>query len=365
MPALDIAWIDLRRMLSERQNLFWIFILPLVFAGFFGVLLRPSPPRPTLLSIVDEDRPGDLAPRLSAALQADGVNTRMATAVPASGLAVVVPQGAFRALEAGNAVKLVLHAGTEQTNEERRVQFKIEKALVDLTLQGATPAAGTSAAPKGPVTIATESLEMRRDAKTRGFQYSIPAYLVMFAFMNLLVSGARLAEERATGLLRRLALTPVGFHQMLAGKLLQRVAIGWIQMAYVLLVGVFLFHVEWGGNPLMLFAFLSLIALMAGSLGILIGTVFDDPDKCANLAVWSVMILSPLGGLWWPLEIVGPTLRKVADVVPTGWAMQGVNAIMAFGAGPREVAPFAALLAALFVASFVLAAHRLRRQVVA
>ncbi len=365
MPALTIAWSDLRRTLRERQNVFWIFVAPLIFAGFFGMLLQPSPQRPTVLSIVDQDPPGDLARLLSAALEADGIRTRMTAAVPASGLAVVVPKGAFDALAAGSGVKLVLHAGVEQTNQERRVQFKLEKALIDVTMQGASVSGGSADRPKGPLSIAPASLEVRRQANTHGFQYAIPAYLVMFAFMNLLVSGARLAEERASGLLRRLALMPVSFRQIIAAKLLHRVVIGWTQMGYLLLVGVFVFHVEWGANPLMLFAFLSLLALVAGALGILIGTIFDDPDKCANLAIWSVIVLSPLGGLWWPLEIVGPTLRQVANFVPTGWAMQAVNSIMAFGAGPRDVAPFAAALAGLFVVSFVLAAHRLRRQVVA
>ncbi len=365
MPALTIAWNDFRRTFRERQNLFWMFLAPLIFVTFFGVLLRPSPPRPTLVSIVDEDAPGGLARRLSAALAADGVRVRTVAAAPApgSGFVLIVPKGASDGLAADSAVKLVLRAGADQTNEERRLQFRIQKALVDLTLQGAEPAT-PAADVKGPLGLTNASLDVRRQGTTRGFQFAVPAYLVMFTFMNLLVSGAGIAEERATGRLRRLAIAPVSFNQIVLGKLLLRVVIGWTQMAYLLLVGIVLFRIEWGGNPGVLFAFLSLLALAAGSLGILIGTAFHDPDKCANLAIWSVMILSPLGGLWWPLEIVGPTLRRVGDFVPTGWAMQAVNSIMAFGAGPREIAPFAAPLAGLLLVSLVLAARRLRRQVI-
>jgi len=46
-------------------------------------------------------------------------------------------------------------------------------------------------------------------------------------------------------------------------------------------------------------------------------------------------------------------------MVPTGWAMEPVNAMLAFGAGAREVAPFAAAFAAMFVVTFVLASRRL------
>jgi ABC-2 type transport system permease protein len=363
LPALIIAWVDLRRVVRERQNLFWLFVAPVIFAVFFGVLLRPEQPRPTVVSVVDEDRPAPFAADLSAMLSADGIRTKVVATPPASGFAVVVPKGTGEALAADKPIRLVLKAGSEQTNEERRLQFKVEKALINVTLHGSAPSAGQEA--QGPLALAQASLEVRRQGMTYGFQHAIPAYLVMFVFLNLLVSGAGLAEERATGRLRRLVLTPVSFNQILLGKLLSRFATGWLQMAWLLALGVFAFGIEWGAHPGVLCAFLSVFALASAALGILVGTLFADPDKCATLAIWSAMILSPLGGLWWPIEIVGPTLRKVAYFVPTGWGMEAVNSIMAFGAGVLDVAPFAAALAGLFAVSFVLAARRLRRQVVA
>ncbi len=93
-----------------------------------------------------------------------------------------------------------------------------------------------------------------------------------------------------------------------------------------------------------------------------LGTLFKDPDKCRTFAIWTAILLAPLGGLWWPLEIVGPTMRKIAYVVPTGWAMDSVNSMLAFGAGARDVAPFAGALAALFAVSLTLAARRLKPQ---
>jgi ABC-type multidrug transport system permease subunit len=53
-------------------------------------------------------------------------------------------------------------------------------------------------------------------------------------------------------------------------------------------------------------------------------------------------------------------MRNLAYFVPTGWAMEGVNAMLAFGAGPWEVAPYAAGFAAMFAVTLPLAARRLR-----
>ncbi len=363
MPALTIAWFDLRRVVRERQNIFWMFVAPCIFSVFFGVLLRPSTPRPPLISIIDRDAPSPLAGQLSAMLNADGVRTKAAVKPPAVGFALVVPKDTGQALAAKKSITLVLLAGAEQTEAERRLRFKVQNALVNVTLAGTGGV--DSGRPTGPIAVTQASLEVQRQGASYGFQRTIPAYLVMFVFINLLVSGAGIAEDRATGRLRRLALSPAGFNHLLVGKLLSRFATGWLQMAFLLALGVWVFRIDWGQHPGVLFAFLSVFALASAALGILIGTLFADADKCATLAVWSAMILSPLGGLWWPIEIVGPTLRKVAYLVPTGWAMESVNSIMAFGGGAADVAPFAAALTGLFVVACMLAARRLRRQLTA
>jgi len=112
-----------------------------------------------------------------------------------------------------------------------------------------------------------------------------------------------------------------------------------------------------------LFGFLSLFALASASLGILLGTCFRDPDKCRAVAIWTAVLLAPLGGLWWPIEIVGPTMRRISYIVPTGWAMEPVNAMLAFGAGAGEVAPFAAAFAVMFIVTFALASRRLETSI--
>jgi ABC-type multidrug transport system permease subunit len=53
-------------------------------------------------------------------------------------------------------------------------------------------------------------------------------------------------------------------------------------------------------------------------------------------------------------------MRQVANLVPTGWAMQAVNAMLAFGAGAREIAPYALAFFVLLVVALTLATRRLR-----
>jgi ABC-2 type transport system permease protein len=367
-PVLVIAWYDVRRVFRERESLFWLFVGPVIFTVFFGLLFKAEPARRPVLMVVNQDATDEIVRRVSPFLESDGVTVARADAVVAGRPTLVVPAGALEAVTGGKGVDFVLYAGVEETSGERALRFKFQKAITNvyfgLDRSAAAPRAGAAPdapapATSGPLVMIEADIGVRKQDVTAGFQRSVPSYLVMFVFLNLLVSGAGIAEDRASGRLRRMGMAPVSRRAIVLGKLLGRFAIGWIQIVYMLAFGAIV-GIRWADHPWVFFAFLSLFALAAASLGILMGTLFKDPDKCATIAVWVAIVLSPLGGLWWPIEVGSPLMRQISYLVPTGWAMEGVNAMLAFGAGAADVAPFAFGFLALFAVSFSLAARRLQ-----
>jgi ABC-2 family transporter protein len=350
--VLYIALNGLRLTFRSREGVFWIFIGPVIMATFFGILFKPQAPVKVRIDVVNQDG-GDLAARISESLQRDGILVSPAATVRRGQTTLVIPAGASAAMKEGQPLDLPLHTGTEETRAEADLRFRIVKALVSTAL-------GVKATdPPGPIEIATADIGVKAREVTAGFQRSVPSYMVMFVFLNLLVSGAGIAEERKLGLLRRLGMAPISRREIVLGKLLGRFFVGWIQIAWMLAIGRLVFRIQWAEHGWVLFGFLSLFALTCASVGVFFGTLFRDPDKCRGVAIWTAILLAPLGGLWWPIEIVGPTLKRVSHLVPTGWAMEPINAMLAFGAGAREALPFAAAFLALFAATFVLASRRL------
>jgi ABC-type multidrug transport system permease subunit len=353
MIPLVIAANALKLTLRRREAIFWIFIGPLLMSTFFGILFKPQTPAPLAIDIVNADADATVAAAIADGLARDGLLVRRTSAVSPGRLALVVPAGAAAAIAAGTPVDLAMHAGKEETRSEADVRLKVMKILIASAL-------GMKASdPPGPIAVARTNVGAPAHEVTAGFQRSVPSYMVMFVFLNLLVSGAGIAEERKLGLLRRLGMAPITRRDIALGKLLSRFAIGWIQIAWMLAAGRVLFHVRWAEHGGVLLAFLTIFALACASLGMFFGTLFRDPDKCRAAAIWSAILLAPLGGLWWPIEVVGPTLRRVSHLVPTGWAMEPINAMLAFGAGAREALPYAAAFLALFVVTFAAAVRRL------
>src|SRR5205823_9393255 len=119
------------------------------------------------------------------------------------------------------------------------VRLKVTKILMASAL-------GVKATdPPGPFVVTKTTLGASAREVTAGFQRSVPSYMVMFVFLNLLVSGAGIAEERKLGLLRRLGMAPIARRDIVLGKVLGRFFIGWIQIVWMLVAGRLLCSIQW------------------------------------------------------------------------------------------------------------------------
>jgi ABC-2 type transport system permease protein len=235
----------------------------------------------------------------------------------------------------------IIHAGPGETDAERSLRYEIMAELSNK----ATPSSKLDIAPT-PRT-------------TNGYQRSVPAYLIMFLTMNLLVSGASFAQERANGRLRRLLTAPIAAFSVIAGRLASRLVVAWLQMFVLFAIGVFALKIHWTQHGISLVLVLSLYVLAMGSVGILIGTCFHDPDQASAFAMWTAIILAPLTGLWWPIELMPVALQTLAHLLPTGWVMQSVNSMLSSGATPGNFQLTIAGLLAVASVAMLISSNRL------
>src|SRR5687768_7404517 len=163
MHALNIAWIGLKSIFREREALFWTFVGPVIFATFFGLLMRPRPAGTPSYAVVNRDSSDYVLRAMQAALKDDNVVLRPAANLPAQGWAVEIPAGAEAALRANKGVKLVLRAGSEESSAERTLRFTLQRALTAVYLN-ANPA-------DLPAGVSREDLE-RRFAEQRVVEIS-------------------------------------------------------------------------------------------------------------------------------------------------------------------------------------------------
>jgi len=382
MNVLRIALGDFRRVAKDRMALLWLLVMPLGMAYVFGSAMRGYGPQSTWIPVIDLDQ-HELSALFVQQLRADGYYIEMKGAECQNDLklkwpyGVVIPRGFGEDILHGRRVNLPLVKGNAAPDKFLEVQSRLLHAVVHFTKGLAV--ADVSHRPWNEASRAAlkEALDrpqlltwVRQSHRTlrpppAGFSQSLPGMLVMFVLQMILTyGGAILVHDRIGGQLRRLMAAPVRPFQAYSGKVMARILLGCVQAAVLLLCGAVVFRMPMGDHPLFLLPVVISLAVVAGCLSLLAGVLCTTEKQVTLVAIFGSMVLSALGGCWWPIELVPQTFKTVAMLTPSYWAMHGLQSVMYFGRS-HEVLAFECPVLLCFAALFALAAVgalRLRRK---
>lgn len=192
-------------------------------------------------------------------------------------------------------------------------------------------------------------VEPSSDTNITGFGQSVPGIGSMYVMFTVLQGGALLIQERRNWTLQRLVTMPVSRAQIISGKMLARFAMGLIQFGVAFAIGLIL-GVHFGDAPLALLLVIMAFTLCITAIAFLLANFMETDQQASGIITFFVLVTSPLGGAWWPLEVVPDFMQTVAYVTPVGWAMEGFGEVIFYGGGVADVLlPVGVLLAATVV----------------
>jgi ABC-2 type transport system permease protein len=367
-----VAVNDLKFMLKEREAQVWMFLMPLGFCLFFGFAFQErgrGPSKPTMAYASQDTSFASMAFRAELdSLGYNVVEVNDEQELQQYRRQLHVPENFTESIVNGVQSTVVLKHDLGDLSAQSD-QVKVQRAVWRLLGATAVAAAGDSLDERGLMAaVDTEnplkldvSISGRKKIIPSGFGQAVPGNLVMFVLLIAFTSGAiNLVIERDQGLLRRLASSPLSGAQLLAGKALSRLMICVIEIVYFLLAGALIFKLDWGDNLAALLMVLLAYAFGAAGLGLLMGSLGKSPDQAAGVGILSALVMSALGGAWWPIEIVPSAIRWIAFVFPTGWAMDGMLKAMTLGQTVSSLAPNALMLLLYGIVSIAVASRIFR-----
>jgi hypothetical protein len=363
--VLLIGHHDVRLFLRERTSYIWLFLVPLVFVYFMGLAVRgpggPSVARPTVL--IDNQDHGFLGRVFVKELGEQGLNVVGPQDGKGAERGITVPADFTQRILEKKQVKLAFFK-IEGSDDPAAalVEVRLMRALVAMNgrlvehavkTNGAAPTEAALAAlmeEANPVSM--QSSFAGRKPRPVGFGLSLPGNLVMYLFLNLLMfGGASVANERRTGVLRRLAVNPVARRDLVFGKLYGLVLLAGVQIIFFMIAGQYLFGVNVGDNLFGIVLILLVFSWVAASLGVLIGSLVKAEEKVVGLGLLVALPMAALGGCWWPIEIVPGFLQYAALATPTGWALTGLHQLITFGGGLADAGKAIGVLGVFGVAA--------------
>lgn len=357
---LDIGHTDLRLFFKHKTAYVWLFIVPLLFVYFIGFANHgPGNPYNRTPSVLIENADTNFMSRIFLEeLSAQNLRVLDPTNRETAARVIRIPANFTENAQQLKPTKLqFLKSNDSGEADAALIELRLVRALIAMNGHLLEAAAETNQA--GAFTEAQLREIMARpdpvslDAKfagrkpvPSGFNFSLPGNLVMYLMMNLLIfGGAAVAAERRNGVIKRLMVHPVTHLELVMGKIYGMMLLGVVQILFFLVVGKFLFHVNLGANLPAVTLTLLIFAWVAGSLGVLVGSLVASEDRVVGICVLASLLMAALGGCWWPLEIGPPVLKIIALCTPNGWAMQALHQLISFGSGFNAVlVPLAVLL---------------------
>jgi ABC-type multidrug transport system permease subunit len=172
-------------------------------------------------------------------------------------------------------------------------------------------------------------------AEVNAFEQYVPGFGVTFLLIDMLWGmSVALMDERQWGTLQRLRISGASTGGMLIGRLSARTLIGFVQMIVLFGVGWLLFGITLGRNPAMLLLPAGAIAFAAAAFGLVLAALAPSRDSVLPIGSVAVMVMSAIGGCWWPLEFEPGWMQTAALSVPTTWTMRAFNDLMIRGLEP-------------------------------
>jgi len=392
MRVLDLMLKDLRQVLRDRKSLLFLLVMPVVFTGFMGFALRPGDPGdprlPVGLVVADDGLLGAQVESLLAASTAIRP-VRLTTIEDADAqvqagdlaAALLLPAGFTQQLMDGQQPTVAVIADTltaEGQTARQALQGTVMRLLSaaqagTLSAQAVPPSADRAAVwsaaaeqalaawLSAPAAVQAEPASALAAAPTpSAYAQSSPGMLVMFAMFGLMNTALVLVLERKSRALQRLLTTSMRRADIIAGHLLAMFTLIFVQGLILVVFGQLAFQVDYLRQPLATLLMLVTFSLWVASLGLFISTVAPGEDQVVLLALASMFLFSALGGAWFPLEVTGGAFAAVGRLMPTAWAMQGLQNIIVRGLDFNSVLLPAGILLAYAAAFFGLAVWRFK-----
>jgi ABC-2 type transport system permease protein len=148
---------------------------------------------------------------------------------------------------------------------------------------------------------------------------------VQFLLLSAIESGVGLLTERQKGLWRRIRAAPISRPVLLLARALSGSIIAVATLSVLLLFGTFAIGLRPPGSPVGLVIVGLAVAAMSSSLGLLIAALGKTPQAARSLSVLAVLFMVMIGGAWMPTESLPDWLRVFSPLLPTRWAVDGLD----------------------------------------
>ncbi len=157
---------------------------------------------------------------------------------------------------------------------------------------------------------------------------------IIILLISALLTSIAIVKEKERGTFEQILVSPVYAYQIILGKVIPYIVLGFIDSLTILLIGHFWFHVPIQGSFLLLLGILIIYLLTGLSFGLFISTITDS-QRTAMLVALLMTILPTilLSGFIFPVPSMPLIFQYVSKIIPATHFLQIIRGILLKGLG--------------------------------
>lgn len=176
--------------------------------------------------------------------------------------------------------------------------------------------------------------------------YMVPAILGIIVTMTMVImTSMAIVREREKGTLEQLLVTPIRSYELMIGKIIPYIALGYVQITVALMVGSLVFKVPIRGSLLELYLLTLFFITASLGLGILISNVAKSQMQAMQMSFFVMLPSILLSGFLFPREAMPLIIQYIGNLIPMTFYLPIIRGIVLKGIGfPYLISQVAALL---------------------
>ncbi|WP_257253797.1 MULTISPECIES: ABC transporter permease [unclassified Endozoicomonas] len=349
---------ELRQLSRDRATFAMIVIIPLIELLLFGFAINTDV-REIPVTAVDNSRTY-FSRALMDALEA----TQVIRIVRQDAR----PQGAEEALKSGKvrAALIIPSDFIQRLNDGRTgAQWLIDgsdpmisSAILKLQTMPFRATAGIQPESSG----ALFKIVLYYNPEQRSVVNIVPGLVGVILTMTMIMfTSAALVRERERGNLELLIATPVHPIELMIGKIIPYIFVGFIQTGIIMSLGHLIFDVPFVGSIIQMLLATMLFISASLTLGLIISTIAETQLQASQMTIFILLPSILLSGFMFPFEGMPIAAQWLSELLPATHYMRLMRGIILRGAELQGMTTDAVYLGAFTIGGLVVAAKRFKK----
>ena len=198
----------------------------------------------------------------------------------------------------------------------------------------------------------------------RSVNFMVPAIICVLLMESLVILTAMaIVREKEHGTMEQLIVTPIRSFELIIGKAIPFIGLGYINVAIVLLVGTFWFQVAIAGNVLLLLALTGPFIITCLGMGLLVSAISNTQQQASMAGQFMLLPSMFFSGFMFPIASMPPLVQKLTYLIPLRYYIGVARGIFLKGAGWAELRDETLVLTIYGVGILALATLFFRKQI--